>query len=108
MKVPTVRIPDFTKKKPRGEKIAVLTAYDAPTARVLDQSGLDVLLVGDSLGMVALGHDTTLRLHDHVPSFVKQYACIGDAIRTAATVYVDDVRTGAFPPASEPLAKTGA
>ena len=58
----TVRIPDFTKKKERGEKIAVLTAYDAVLARLLDEAGLDALLVGDSLGMVALGHDTTLEV----------------------------------------------
>ena len=58
----TVRIPDFTKKKKRGEKIAVLTAYDAVLARLLDEAGLDALLVGDSLGMVALGHDTTLEV----------------------------------------------
>ncbi len=46
--------------KQRGEKIAVLTAYDYPTARLLDEGGLDVLLVGDSLGMVVLGYpDTT-------------------------------------------------
>src|SRR4051794_30269873 len=46
--------------KQRGEKIAVLTAYDYPTARLLDEGGMDVLLVGDSLGMVVLGYpDTT-------------------------------------------------
>src|ERR1700748_3398238 len=46
--------------KSRGEKIAVLTAYDYPTARLLDESGVDVLLVGDSVGMVVLGYpDTT-------------------------------------------------
>ncbi len=46
--------------KTRGEKIAVLTAYDYPTAYLLDQSGMDVLLVGDSLGMVVLGYASTL------------------------------------------------
>jgi 3-methyl-2-oxobutanoate hydroxymethyltransferase len=46
--------------KQRGEKIAVLTAYDYPTARLFDESGIEVLLVGDSLGMVVLGYpDTT-------------------------------------------------
>lgn len=46
--------------KQRGEKIAMLTAYDALMARMFDQSGIDVLLVGDSLGMVLLGYSTTL------------------------------------------------
>jgi 3-methyl-2-oxobutanoate hydroxymethyltransferase len=46
--------------KQRGEKVAVLTAYDYPTARLLDESGIEVLLVGDSVGMVVLGYpDTT-------------------------------------------------
>ena len=44
----------------RGEKIAVLTCYDASFARVLDAAGVDVLLVGDSLGMVIQGHTSTL------------------------------------------------
>jgi len=44
----------------RGEKIAVLTCYDASFARVLDSAGVDVLLVGDSLGMVIQGHASTL------------------------------------------------
>jgi 3-methyl-2-oxobutanoate hydroxymethyltransferase len=55
-----VRVPDFKKMKRRGEKITMLTAYDATMARLLDRAGLDALLVGDSLGMVVLGHETTL------------------------------------------------
>ncbi|HSJ02441.1 MAG TPA: 3-methyl-2-oxobutanoate hydroxymethyltransferase [Verrucomicrobium sp.] len=47
-------------RKAAGEKLAVLTAYDYPTARLLDEAGVDLLLVGDSLGMVVLGlPDTT-------------------------------------------------
>lgn len=55
-----VRITDLRRKKQAGAKITMLTAYDTPTARLLDGAGLDVLLVGDSVGMVMLGHDSTL------------------------------------------------
>src|SRR5678810_1499368 len=60
MKTQRVTIHTLRQMKERGEKIAVLTAYDATFARLLDEGGADVLLVGDSLGMVVQGHDTTL------------------------------------------------
>ncbi len=49
----------YREMKKRGEKIAALTAYDYPTARLLDESGVDVILVGDSVGMVVLGYEDT-------------------------------------------------
>jgi 3-methyl-2-oxobutanoate hydroxymethyltransferase len=55
-----VRTTDLKKMKLRGEKVTMLTAYDATMARLLDRAGLDVLLVGDSLGIVVLGHENTL------------------------------------------------
>jgi 3-methyl-2-oxobutanoate hydroxymethyltransferase len=55
-----VRVPDLRERKRRGEKIAMLTAYDATMARLLDRAGVDVLLVGDSVGVVVLGHEHTL------------------------------------------------
>ncbi len=55
-----LRVPDLKEKKQRGEKIVVLTAYDATMARLFDRAGIDVLLVGDSLGNVIMGEETTL------------------------------------------------
>ena len=55
-----IRVPDLKEKKSRGEKIAMLTAYDATMARLLDQAGVDALLVGDSVAMVVLGYENTL------------------------------------------------
>jgi 3-methyl-2-oxobutanoate hydroxymethyltransferase len=51
---------DIKKMKAQGEKITVLTAYDYAISSVLDECGIDMILVGDSLGMVVLGYDTTL------------------------------------------------
>jgi 3-methyl-2-oxobutanoate hydroxymethyltransferase len=50
---------DFRQMKQRGEKITALTAADYPTARLLDESDIDIILVGDSLGMVVLGYEDT-------------------------------------------------
>lgn len=55
-----VTINDLKAMKQRGEKFAMLTAYDYPMARLLDEAGVPILLVGDSLGMVVLGFETTL------------------------------------------------
>ena len=51
---------DLAKMRAAGEKIAVLTCYDASFAQLCDTAGVDVLLIGDSLGMVLQGHDSTL------------------------------------------------
>ena len=64
-----ITVPDILRRKisadkaarsPYTQKITCLTAYDFPTARLLDEAGVDILLVGDSLGMVVLGEETTL------------------------------------------------
>ncbi|OLC55615.1 MAG: 3-methyl-2-oxobutanoate hydroxymethyltransferase [Acidobacteria bacterium 13_1_40CM_4_69_4] len=58
--VPKVTVPDLRSAKGSGRKIVMLTAYDFPTARILDAAGVDVLLVGDSLGNNVLGYENTL------------------------------------------------
>jgi 3-methyl-2-oxobutanoate hydroxymethyltransferase len=55
-----VTIRDFLRKKERGERLVLLTAYDYPTAYYVDAAGVDGILVGDTLGMVVLGYETTL------------------------------------------------
>src|SRR6266566_4379769 len=55
-----VTVPDILRMKVAGERITMVTAYDCPFARLLDEAGVDILLVGDSLGMVVQGQDTTL------------------------------------------------
>jgi 3-methyl-2-oxobutanoate hydroxymethyltransferase len=55
-----VTVPALARAKARGDKIAMLTAYDFAFARIFDAAGIDVLLVGDSLGNVVQGNDTTV------------------------------------------------
>jgi 3-methyl-2-oxobutanoate hydroxymethyltransferase len=56
----TVSVRDIRAFKERGERFAMLTAYDALSARLLDEAGIPLILVGDSLAMVVLGHESTL------------------------------------------------
>lgn len=53
-------VPDFEKMKLAGERISMLTAYDYPSAQLVEKAGVDMILVGDSVGMVVLGYDSTV------------------------------------------------
>src|SRR6266545_1917991 len=53
-------VPEFSAAKTRGVRLTMLTAYDYTMARLLDEAGVDAILVGDSLGMVVQGHETSL------------------------------------------------
>src|SRR5713101_1771682 len=79
--------------KRAGERITMLTAYDASFARLLDQAQIDVLLVGDSLGMVVQGHETTL------PVTLDQmvYHCAAVARGTQHAHLVGDTPFGSSP-----------
>jgi 3-methyl-2-oxobutanoate hydroxymethyltransferase len=70
--------------KQRGEKITCLTAYDASFSALIDKVGVDVLLVGDSLGMVVQGHDTTLPVT--INDMVYHSRCVSTARRRAFVI----------------------
>ena len=80
-----------------GEKIAVLTCYDASFARVLDTAGVDVLLVGDSLGMVVQGHATTLPVK--LAEMAYHTRCV--AAGTERAFIVADLPFGSYQPSPE-------
>ena len=79
-----VTLTTLRRMKGRGEKIAVLTAYDASFAAVLEQAGVEVILIGDSLGMVVQGHPTTLPVS--LDDVVYHTACVSRASRRALLV----------------------
>ena len=70
--------------KDRGEKITMLTAYDYPMARLLDEVGIEVVLVGDSLAMVGLGYETTLPVT--MEEMLHHVRAVGRGIRRALLV----------------------
>src|SRR5256886_5463267 len=87
--------------KQAGERITMLTAYDASFARLLDQAQIDVLLVGDSLGMVVQGHHTTL------PVTMDQmvYHCAAVARGTTRAHLVGDMPFGSYQASADEAVK---
>ena len=55
-----ITVVDLQRMREQGRPITMLTAYDFPTAKLADQAGIPILLVGDSLGMVVLGYESTV------------------------------------------------
>lgn len=83
---------DFTKMKRENEKIVMVTAYDHPSAQLAEEAGIDVILVGDSLGMVVLGYETTAAVT------VEDMIHHGKAVRRGAkeTFIVVDMPFGSY------------
>lgn len=79
-----VRVHHLRAAKERGERITMLTAYDAPTARIWDEAGTDVLLVGDSVGDNMLGMSTTIPVT--VDQMVHHARAVSGAVRRALVV----------------------
>ena len=77
-------VPGLRRMKSRGEKITMLTAYDYAFARIFDEAGIDVLLVGDSLGDVVQGNDTTLPVT--LDEMIYHTRLVSRAARTALVV----------------------
>lgn len=80
----TVTLTTLREMKRAGEKIACLTAYDFSFASVLDQAGVDLVMVGDSLGMVMQGHETTLTVS--VADMAYHSACVARGCKRALIV----------------------
>ena len=81
---PAITVPKLRQMKADGERIVSLTAYDASFARLMDACGVDVVLVGDSLGMVVQGHKSTLPVT--VADIVYHSACVSRGLRSALLV----------------------
>ena len=73
----------------QNDKITMLTCYDASFASLMDDSGIDIILVGDSLGMVVQGHSTTLPVT--VDDIAYHTACVARGVRTMMIVADHDV-----------------
>jgi 3-methyl-2-oxobutanoate hydroxymethyltransferase len=85
-------ITELAEMKARGEKIVMVTAYDAPSARLADAAGVDLILVGDSAAMVVLGHEST------VPATVDELLMLTRAVTRGAKrpLVVADLPFGSF------------
>jgi 3-methyl-2-oxobutanoate hydroxymethyltransferase len=81
---PRLTVPEFVALKAAGRKISMLTAYDYPTAALVDAAGVDAILVGDSLSMVVQGHETTLSVT--LDQMIYHAEMVGRAVERALVI----------------------
>ena len=74
-----VTVADFSKMKSHSQRIVMVTSYDYPTSIIADEVGVDSILVGDSYGMVVLGHDTT------IPVTIEELLPVCQAVKRGAS-----------------------
>jgi 3-methyl-2-oxobutanoate hydroxymethyltransferase len=95
-------LPDIAAMKRRGRKIAMVTAYDAPSARLADAAGVDLVLVGDSAAMTILGYDST------VPVTLGEMLTLTRAASRGARrpIVVADMPFGSYEPSDQGASRT--
>src|SRR5580658_9824136 len=79
-----VTVPDFLSARARGVRLSLLTCYDYTMARLLDEAGVDGLLVGDSLGMVVQGHANALSVT--LDEVIYHTKCVSRGVRRALLI----------------------
>jgi 3-methyl-2-oxobutanoate hydroxymethyltransferase len=99
----TVTVPQLSEMKTRGERIVMVTAYDFPSARLVDSAGVDVVLVGDSAAMTVLGHAST------VPATMDEMVMLTRAAARGAErpLVVADMPFGSFQVSDEEAVRNG-
>lgn len=96
-------LPELAQMKQRGDRIVMVTAYDAPSGRIADDAGVDLILVGDSAAMVMLGHDST------VPATVEEMLMLTRAVNRGARrpLVIADLPFGSYQVSDEQAVETG-
>jgi 3-methyl-2-oxobutanoate hydroxymethyltransferase len=95
-------LPELAEMKARGERIVMITAYDAPSGRIADAAGVDLILVGDSAAMVVLGHDST------VPATIDEMLMLTRAVTRGARrpLVIADLPFGSYQVSDEQAVET--
>jgi 3-methyl-2-oxobutanoate hydroxymethyltransferase len=95
-------LPELAEMKQRGDRIVMVTAYDAPSGRIADAAGVDLILVGDSAAMVVLGHDST------VPATTEEMIILTRAVNRGARrpLVIADLPFGSYQVSDEQALET--